>query len=192
MVMWIYLLTGAVGGLIEEGLRFLGAAQDDRERAVRTGTLGMGLLISLVVGAGAALATWWNLEQGGVAPSDLTVAAAGISALTAGFTAPAALKRVLGGQKTQEASSPSSPAGKKPNFRNDVGDAGSPSMTVPSERGPNILWWFRQQVRSAQPNKTVPDGLFSFLPTLLRMWRPSDCRHPRNGKTPSQTIRRRS
>ncbi|WP_147363276.1 hypothetical protein [Deinococcus sp. RM] len=144
MVMWIYLLTGAIAGLFEEGLRFLGASQDDRERAVRTGTLGVGLLISLVVGAGAALATWWNLEQGGVPPSNLTVAAAGISALTAGFTAPAALKRVIGGQNAQEASSSSSPAGKRPNFRNDVGDDGSPSVTVRGEQGPNILWWFRQ------------------------------------------------
>lgn len=81
MVMWIYLLTGAIAGLFEEGLRFLGASQDDRERAVR-GALGVGLLIFLVVGAGAALATWWSLEQGGAPPSNLTVAAAGISALT--------------------------------------------------------------------------------------------------------------
>lgn len=144
MVLWMYLLTGAFGGLLEEALRYRGASQDDRERAVRTGTVWVGLLISLVVGAGAALATWWNLEQGGAPPSDLTVAAAGISALTAGFTAPAALKRVIGGQNAQEASSSSSPAGKRPNFRNDVGDDGSPSVTVRGEQGPNILWWFRQ------------------------------------------------
>ena len=144
MVMWMYLLTGAIGGLLEEGLRYLGASQEDRERALQTRTLGVGLLLSLVVGIGAALLTWWSLEQAGVPPSDLTLAAAGISALTAGFTAPATLKRILGGQKAQGTNSPSSPAGKGTDFRGDVNGSGSASVTVPGTQDPNFLWWFRQ------------------------------------------------
>lgn len=144
MVLWMYLLTGAFGGLLEEALRYRGASQHERERALQTGTLGVGLLLSLVVGGGAALATWWNLEQGGAPAGNLTLAAAGISALTAGFTAPAALKRVLGGQKAQDADNPTSPAGKGADFQGGVAGNGSTSVTVPSTRGPNFLWWFRQ------------------------------------------------